>query len=97
MAAALYHLNKDEIPEVDRILSKISDLDDCHAQYLSLVLKLHLATKKDDVKTMNSLKEQITMLKVEDPTLDKAVEALDEKNFFLALTYETDSFLKLAA
>ena len=97
MAAALYHLNKDEIPEVDGILSNISDLHDYHAQYLSLVLKLHLATKKDDIDTMKSLKNHITMLNVEDPTLNKAVKALYEKNFDLALKYKTDSLLKLAA
>ena len=46
---------------------------------------------------MNSLKEQIAWLRVENAGLEKAVVALAEGDFTLALTYETDALLKLAA
>ncbi|MEK7699940.1 MAG: hypothetical protein AAB332_06000, partial [Planctomycetota bacterium] len=76
---------------------QIPNLHDCHAQYLFLVLKLHSATRKKDLAMMNSLKEQIAWLRVENAGLEKAVVALAEGDFTLALTYETDALLKLAA
>ena len=97
MAAALCFLGEDKIPEVDMILSDIPTLHDCHAHYLYLVLKLHSATRKKDLAMMKSLKEQISGLQVENVGLEKAVMALGKGNFTLALTYETDAFLKLAA
>ena len=97
MASTLSFLREGQIPEADGILSKIPELYDCHAKYLSLVLKLHSATQKEDLARMNSLKERIAGLQVVDAKLDKAVVALGDKNFSLALTYETDALLKLAA
>ena len=97
MAAALCFLGEDKIPEVDMILSDIPTLHDCHAHYLYLVLKLHSATRKKDLAMMKSLKEQISGLQVENVGLEKAVMALGKWNFTLALTYETDALLKLAA
>ncbi len=97
MAAALWFLREGETTEADGILSEIPDLHDCHTQYLSLVLKLHSATYREDIAVMHSLKKQIAEFKVVDAGLEKAVEALEKKDFSLALTYETDAFLKLAA
>jgi len=97
MAAALYFLREDETSEADGILSKIHNLHDCHAQYLHLVLKMHSAVHKEDLATMNSLRERIAMLKLEDARLDKAVMALGEKNFSLAIECEIIALLKLAA
>lgn len=97
MAAALWFLKEGETPEADGILSSIPELYDCHAKYLSLVLKLHSATQKEALARMNFLRERIAELKVVDARLDKAVVALGERNFSLALTYETDALLKLAA
>ncbi len=97
MAAALCFLREGRILEVDGILSEIPDLHDCHAQYLSLVLKLHLATRRKDLVTMNSLRKRIGGIGVKDAKLEKAVAALATGNFTLALTCETDALLKLAA
>jgi len=97
MAAALWFLRKGETHEADGILSMIPDLQDCRAQYLSLVLKLHSATQKKDLATMNSLRERIAGLQVVDACLEKTVVALGERNFYLAVTYETEALLKLAA
>jgi tetratricopeptide (TPR) repeat protein len=97
MAAAVWFLGKDEIFEADGILSQIPDLHDCHARYLSLVLKLHSTTRKEDLARVKSLREQIAEIRIVDERLDKAVVALDERNFSLALAYETDALLKLAA
>jgi tetratricopeptide (TPR) repeat protein len=97
MAAALWFLREGKILEVDRILSDIPDLHDCHAQYLSLVLKLHLATRRSDLATTNSLRTRLAGINIKDITLEKAVTALTKGNFALALTYETDALLKLAA
>ena len=97
MASALCFLSDNEIPEADGILSNIPDLHDCHAQYLSLVLKLHSATHREDIAVMHSLKKQIAELKVVNAGLEKAIVALEEKDFSHALTYETDALLKLAA
>jgi tetratricopeptide (TPR) repeat protein len=97
MAAALWFLREGETHEADGILSEIPDIYDCHARYLSLVLKLHSATQKEDLATMNSLRERIAGLQVVDARLEKAVVALGKRNFSLALTYETDALLKLAA
>lgn len=97
MAAALWFLREGETPEADGILSEIPHLYDCHAQYLSLVLKLHSATRKKDLAVMDSLRKQIAELQIVDARLEKAIVALGERNFSLALTYETDALLKLAA
>lgn len=97
MAAALCFLREDETVEVDGILSHIPDLHDCHAQYLSLILKLHSATLREDLAVMESLRKQIAEIRIVDERLEKAVVALGERNFSLAITYETDAFLKLAA
>jgi len=97
MAAALCFLREGETSEADGILSEIPDLYDYHAQYLSSVLKLHSAAQKEDLATMNSLKERIANLEVVDTGLEKAVMAIDKREFSLALTYETDALLKIAA
>jgi len=97
MAAALCFLGEEKTFEADRILSDIPNLHDCNTQYLSLVLKLHSATYREDIAVMDSLRKQIAGLKVVDVGLKKAVVALEKKDFSLALTYETDAFLKLAA
>ncbi len=97
MAAALWFLGKDDISEADGNLSEIPDLDDCHAQYLALVLKLHSAAQKKDVAMITFLSNRIAGLQVVDAKLDKAVAALGKRDFSLALTYEVDALLKLAA
>ncbi len=97
MAAALCFLRENETTEADGILSVIPDLHDSNIQYLSLVLKLHSATQKEDRATINSLKRKIVGLQIVDAGLDKAVEALDKRNFAAAFNYETDALLKLAA
>ena len=97
MATALCFLREGEISEADEILSKIPNIYDCHTQYLSLVLKLHSATKREDLVVMNSLRKQISALKFTDVELEKVVVALGNRNFSLALSYETDALLKLAA
>ena len=96
MAAALYYLAKNETFEADQILSTVSDQGDCHAQYLSLVLKLHSATQKEDSDTISSLKEKIAGLQV-DEKLERAVVALDKRDFAGAITLETEAFLRFAA
>jgi len=97
MAASLWYLREDKTLEVDKIMSNIPELYDCHIQYLSLVLKLHSATLKKDLATMDSLKKRIAGLEVVDTGLEKAVVALNKGNFSLALTCEIDALLKLAA
>jgi len=97
MAAALCFLREDETSEADGILSEIHDLQDCHAQYLHLVLKMHSAAHKEDLSTMNFLKGRIAMLKLADTRLDKAVVALGQRNFSLAIECEIVALLKLAA
>ena len=97
MAAALYFLRDDKTLEADEILSEIPNLYDCHAQYLSLVLQLHSATQKKDLATINSLMAKIAGIQVVDVKLEKAVTALGEGNIYLAIDYETDALLKLAA
>lgn len=97
MASALWFLHEDEIVKVNEILSEIPSLTDCHAQYLSLVLKLHSATRQEDLSKMRSIKEQIDGLNVVDTILKKAVVALHEREFSLALICETDALLKQAA
>ena len=97
MGAALWFLSNDETPEADGILSDIPNLYDCHTQYLYLVLKLHSATRREDLAVMDSLRKQIAEIRIVDERLEKAVAALGERNFPLALTYETDALLKLAA
>ncbi|TRZ41941.1 hypothetical protein D4S03_12480 [bacterium] len=97
MGAALWFLREDETLEADKILSEIPNLYDCHVQYLSLVLKLHSATQKKDLATINSLRARIVGIQVVDVKLEKAVAALGERNFSLALDCETDALLKIAA
>ena len=97
MAAALWFLSKDETPQADGILSKIPNLSHCHTQYLSLVLRLHSATRREDLAVIDSLRKQIAGLQVVDDRLEKALVALDERDFSHALVYETDALLKIAA
>jgi tetratricopeptide (TPR) repeat protein len=96
MAAALCFLVKNEPLEADKFLSLVPDLDNCHAHYLSLVLKLHSATQKKDSDTISSLKEKIAGLQV-DEKLERAVVALVKRDFAGAITHETVALLKLAA
>ncbi|MCX7013122.1 MAG: hypothetical protein NTW86_11300, partial [Candidatus Sumerlaeota bacterium] len=97
MAAALSFLGTNEISKAEEVLSEIPNLVDCHAQYLSLVLKLHTATQRRDLATINSLREQIARAPVIDVRLAKAIAALGEGDFPLALAYEADALLQLAA
>jgi len=97
MAAALCLLREDKTLEADEILSEIPNLYDCHTQYLSLVLRLHSATQKKDLATINSLRAKIAGIQVVDVKLEKAVAALGESNFTLAIDCEADALLKLAA
>jgi len=97
MAAALWFLHENELVKVNEILSEIPPLTDCHVEYLSLVLKLHSATQQKDLSKMSSIREQIDKLNVVDAILEKAVVALREGDFALALLCETDALLKQAA
>ena len=97
MAAALWFLRENKTADADGILSEIPDLYDSHSQYLSLVLKLHSATQRDDKSIIESLKAKIATLQIVDISLDKAVEALDKRHFSEAFIFETDALLKLAA
>ena len=97
MGAALWYLSRDETAEADEILSTMPDLYDCHTRYLSLVLKLHSATRRDDLAVINSLRKQIAELRIVDEGLAKAVVALGQRDFSLALASEADALLKLAA
>jgi tetratricopeptide (TPR) repeat protein len=97
LAAALYFLGTGEIPEADGILSEIRDVHDCHVRYLLLVLKLHSAARMSDLDTMKVLKERIKAAGVVDARLEKAIVALDKKDFSLALSHEADALLKLVA
>jgi len=97
MAAALWFLSRDETVEADGLLSTIPDLHDCHARYLSLVLRLHSAARREDVALMDSLRKQIADIRIVDQTLERAVTALWERGFSIALSYEVDALLKLAA
>ena len=93
MAAALWYLKYGDPSEADSILSQVSDLDDYYIQYLSLVLKMHLAAQKKDLNTINSLRMRISKIRVVDVKLEKAVAAIDEGNFSLAIECETDALL----
>ncbi len=97
MAAALCFLRENETLKADELLSETPNLHDCHVKYLSLVLKLHLATQKKDLATINSLRAKIAGIQVVDVKLEKAVAALGERNFSIAIDCETDALLKLAA
>jgi len=97
MAAALCFLRENQTAKADELLSEIPDLYDSHILYLSLVLKLHLATRNEESAKIKRLEKQIAKLKVKDEGLDKAVIAIDQRNFTDAFNYETDALLKLAA
>lgn len=97
MGAALCYLSGDETGEAETILSTLPDVHDCHTRYLSLVLRLHLAARREDSNMINSLTKQIAGLSIVDDGLREAVVALGERNFPLALTREIDALLKLAA
>jgi tetratricopeptide (TPR) repeat protein len=97
MGAAMWFLSRNDTVEADRWLLGMADLHDCHAQYLSLLLRLHSAALREETATMESLMRQIEALGIVDNTLARAVEALANRDFSLARTYETDALLKLAA
>lgn len=97
MAVALCYISEGNTSEANSYLSEILDLHDCHAQYLSLVLKLHIAKQDKNSKMVGSLKKQITEISTADITLNKAVKAINSGNLPLALIYETNAFLKLVA
>lgn len=97
MAAAVCFLREHKIAEADAILSEIPDLLDCHAQYLALVLKLHLAACRRDRATVNSLLARIHQMRVTDARLGKTITAITKGQFSRAITFEIDALLKLAA
>lgn len=99
MAAALYFLNESEIPEAEGVLSSINKyhLYDCQTQYLLLIFKLHIATLNEDAERISHLTSEIASIRVVDGGLQKALKALQEKDYCTALIYETQALLKLAA
>lgn len=97
MAAALCFLRENNTLKANEFLSEIPDLHDYHIEYLSLVLKLHSATQKEDLATINSLMAKIAGIQVVDLKLEKAIVAIGERNFSIAIEYEADALLKLAA
>jgi tetratricopeptide (TPR) repeat protein len=97
MASALFSLMENKMSEADSILLELPPLSDCQAQYLSLVLKLHVAALKKDLDAANALRGAISNICIVDTRLQQAVKALDEENYPLALECETDAFLALAA
>jgi tetratricopeptide (TPR) repeat protein len=97
MAAALWYLREDDLPAADEKLAGFSKLHDYHSQYLSMVLKLHSATKKEDLAKIKFLRKEISKLQIVDESLYQAVLALDRKDYVQAFVYETDAFLKYAA
>ncbi len=97
LGATLWFLREGKVFEAERILSDIPDLHDCHLQYLSLVLRLHSATQKEDQDIITSLGKQIADLGIMDTKLDDAVTAIGKGDLQLAITYVADALLKLAA
>jgi len=97
MGSALWYLKENDISSAATSLSELSELHDSHAQYLSLVLKLHCAAHNEDIDRINSLKREMSRFQVVDTNLKKAVRAIERKKFDLALSLEVDSLLRLAA
>jgi tetratricopeptide (TPR) repeat protein len=97
MAAALWYLRDGDTPKADSVLSEIPDLQDPHTQYLALVLKMHSAAEKKDLRAMENLKTRINDLQIEDAGLESAVVALFKGDLKSASNFETDALLKIAA
>jgi len=97
MAAAVYFLRENETREAHKLLAGIHDVHDRHVQYLAFVLKLHLAAQQEDRGVIADMTAQIARLGVADPSLEKAVAALKKFDYAVALRYETEALLKLAA
>lgn len=97
MGAALCFLEKHDIIQAREVLAEIPDLYDCHAQYLSLVLKLHLAAQEKDRELITSLRSKIANIHIIDKGLERAISAINDEDFPLALKFETDVLIKLAA
>lgn len=97
MAAALFYLHDGKSSEVERILSDIPQLHESHANYLLIVMKIHLAAQRGDRALADKLKRKLEHGDFFDSQLRKAVIAIDQGHFSLAVEIETEAFLKLAA
>lgn len=93
MGAAFWYLKKGENHQAEQLLSEVKDLHDYHTSYLLLVLKLHLAAQKKDTHLVDLLNKEIARLQISDGKLQKAVDAINQRNFALAAIYEADALL----
>ncbi len=97
MAAVLDYLRRNETSIADKRLAEIPETSNAHIEYLSLVLKLHLATQEEDQNRIDSLKSKIIALQIIDVGLNDAVLALEKRDFDGAFNLEINALLRLAA
>lgn len=97
MGAALWFLGKDKTDIAEKYLKDRTKYRNYYTQYLSLVLNYHIATQKNDLKNIRSISKTLSEAKINDQNLSNAIIAIKKRNFELALKYEADALLKIAA
>ena len=97
MGAALWFLGKDKADIAEKYLKHKIIYRNYYTQYLSLVLNYHLATQKNDLKRIRLITQELSKLKIKDQNLNNAIKAISKRKFDLALKYEADALLKIAA
>lgn len=96
MAAALWYLKNDNCLEAASKLTDLPGLHDKMSNYFSNILKLHCALLQEDEAQAILIRRELVKFKVVDISLARAVSAINDRNFDLAITLETEALLKLA-
>jgi len=97
MAATLWFLADDNTDEAKQLLSGMPDLQDAQAQYLAMVLRLHLAARNEDTAAIKSVQARMAHLNLTYPRLGGAVLAIEKRDFAAAVMCEADALLMIAA
>jgi tetratricopeptide (TPR) repeat protein len=97
MSAVVYFLRSNQIKEAQNLIVKIPEIVDYNQNYLSLVLKLHLAAKDSDKAKVKHFVNLIESLTPFCEQIHEAIGFIRCGNFEEATLLEIDSLLQLVA
>lgn len=97
VASALSIINSRDIREVEKLLDTKIDFQGCHNRHLVAVLKLHVASRKNEKRKFHKLRKALRAMSIKDNSINAAIVAISKRRYIDALKHETEAFLKIAA
>jgi len=88
IGAALFFLYTNDVANAERFLSGIRESHDYYLDYVSKVLRLHVATLKSDAVTRDGLLASLAPVCEQTPIIKEAVDCLRRGDFAGALKHE---------